>query len=507
MEASHSTKSEKVSEVVFDNMIIRLTSFVNSHGRYPILKDDHKLYGWISAQMHKYKNNAMKSEHIEKLNRIGFIWNRNDHRWHENAAEVKSLLTENLDNLTYLVNGPLLIWTKAQFALLANGKLDDEKTEVLKQIKPFWVKKNSKQAKEKKKKEKEKERKAQKSKRISAWDKKFNKLVNYRLQNPDTWPTKKSSIEKERKLGVWCFNNRLLYSKFALDDYRLEKLRSINFDFIFDRDVLKAWLDEKKIANKVPIIKHSQVRKTEGRKIQQNKYQKQRLSEGEDFFGIDNVTKLYEVKKWEETCEELKEYIQMHHYIPIKNQNIKLSRWILQQRMTYREGKLSDIRVQKLNEAGLILIPQAERDELWNQKFEELVKFRNEHPDSWPSHHAASPYRKLFEWCQIQKLKLATNSRRKKAYQEDRYMKLQQIDFPFERQIGHIQTWEDIFETLCKYLKYKRGPLQLPFIEKGRETKLSKWLKMQIKMTNDKTLSLQKLRKLKSHKLISPLID
>ena len=297
METSHIPGNQKISEQIFDSMILRLTRFVSTHHRYPILKDDPKLYGWISAQMHKYKNNSLKSDQRKKLDAIGFIYNRNDYRWHQNASEVKEILTLKPEILSHVDNGPLLIWTKTQFAMLAQGKLSNEKKEILKQIKPLWTKKISQKIKEKERKleEKGKGKKVKKQKKLPAWDKKFNKLVNFRQENPDTWPSRKSKIEKERKLGVFCFTNQILYSKFALDDYRLEKLQSINFDFVFDRENLKSWLDEKKHDQMGPSIKKDQKRKYPDRKTHKNKIQKRLAEEGEDFFGVDNVTKLYEV--------------------------------------------------------------------------------------------------------------------------------------------------------------------------------------------------------------------
>ena len=183
-----------------------------------------------------------------------------------------------------------------------------------------------------------------------------------------------------------------------------------------------------------------------------------------------------------------------------------MTRWILQQRMNFRDGRISDIRVKKLNEAGLILIPQAQKDELWDKKFSELVNFRKEHPDSWPTKHSADPYNKLFEWGQVQKTKLVRNPKSRKPYQEVRYQKLVQLGFPFERQTLLIKTWDDIFELLRESLKYKKKPVKLPFKEKGRETKLSKWLRMQLKMVNDDTLSPEQIKKLKTIKVLLPLI-
>jgi hypothetical protein len=63
------------------------------------------------------------------------------------------------------------------------------------------------------------------------WLNQFDELVVFRQHYPQSWPSAKSVVEADKKLGYWCRNLKWRYNHDMLEDKWIHKLSEINFPF------------------------------------------------------------------------------------------------------------------------------------------------------------------------------------------------------------------------------------------------------------------------------------
>jgi hypothetical protein len=68
----------------------------------------------------------------------------------------------------------------------------------------------------------------------SRWEEQLQKLIEFRKNNPDRWPSKDARDKKERTIAFWCHNNRMWYQGKLKEvgeypKYRKNKLGKIGF--------------------------------------------------------------------------------------------------------------------------------------------------------------------------------------------------------------------------------------------------------------------------------------
>ena len=66
--------------------------------------------------------------------------------------------------------------------------------------------------------------------RSNKWLNNFEKLKKFRAINPSIWPRAKGS-ELEKPLYQFCYRNRNKFINGTLEDYKIQLLNEINFDF------------------------------------------------------------------------------------------------------------------------------------------------------------------------------------------------------------------------------------------------------------------------------------
>ena len=340
-----------------------------------------------------------------------------------------------------------------------------------------------------------------------SWDEMFNLLVEYLNEHDNKYP---SSIDKDpeiKKLGIWVANQRANYKKGSLSEDKIEKLKSINFEF----EIIKSWdemfnllveyLNEHN--NKYPsrYDKDSKIKRL-GMWVnnQRARYKKGSLSE-DKIEKLESINfKLETNKSWDEMFDLLVEYLNEHNneYPSQTNKNPEIKRlgvWTNTQRRFYKKGTLPKGKIEKLKSINFKFEP----NKFWYEMFELLVKYLNEHNNKYPSSEDKDPeIKKLGIWVVRQRL-----SYKKGTLPKDRVEKLKSINFKFEMFV--IKSWDEMFELLVKYLtehnKYPSGRDKDPEIRK-----LSMWLshqKMSFKKGNlseDRVKRLQEIGALPSPK-------
>ncbi|OEU11360.1 hypothetical protein FRACYDRAFT_143813, partial [Fragilariopsis cylindrus CCMP1102] len=89
---------------------------------------------------------------------------------------------------------------------------------------------------------------------------------------------------------------------------------------------------------------------------------------------------------WYERCNDLRVYRMKNKHCNVPRKDPKLGRWVDTQRTekkNYEAGlktSMTDEKLQHLSDMGFEWNVRKERDDaVWNQRFEELKKFRDEH--------------------------------------------------------------------------------------------------------------------------------
>jgi hypothetical protein len=117
------------------------------------------------------------------------------------------------------------------------------------------------------------------------------------------------------------------------------------------------------------------------------KWQDKELTKVDFIFNPDEYT-------WETKLQELQSFKEQYGHLKIPQKgNQKLSSWITIQRSSRKDGKLDTERIRRLDRLGFVWDPA---DELWNDRFQDLVTYRKVHGHCLVSR--AWHDKKLFNW-------------------------------------------------------------------------------------------------------------
>ena len=78
-----------------------LCDFVNGHGRFPVTSDTkeseliYKLYRWTLRQRQVYNDGELPSQRTELLEKIGFVWDKDEELWNKRFSVLKAFISDN----------------------------------------------------------------------------------------------------------------------------------------------------------------------------------------------------------------------------------------------------------------------------------------------------------------------------------------------------------------------------------------------------------------------------
>ncbi|MFH2120305.1 MAG: Helicase associated domain protein [Pseudomonadota bacterium] len=259
--------------------------------------------------------------------------------------------------------------------------------------------------------------------RLASWESMYEKLLEFKKKNghcnvPDRWP-------EDLQLGKWVGKQRTKRNSGLLSTERIVRLNKIGFIW----DLLAS--------------------------------------------------------NWEEMFEYLLEFKQKNGHCNVPSrwpENSKLSRWVSTQREFWKNGKLSENRINRLEEAGFewnIL------ETNWNELFTALLKFKEKigHcnvPRDWPENPDLS------YWVSTQR-----ENYRKRLLSPDRIERLEQIGFVWDT-IRH--SWEENYSALIEF-KSATGHCDVP--DKWPvNLKLSHWVGKQRSDRKKNRLSADRIERL-----------
>jgi hypothetical protein len=205
-------------EEFWEEMCMELKEYKKQNGdtlvscRYEV---NPQLGSWVSKQRTKYKSKQLSDERIQRLNKIGFVWEANELAWEKMFAELKKYKKQNGDTLVpqrYKDNPQLGIWVVWQRQHYKRNQLSDERIHRLNELGFVWDPYGQ------------------------FWEEMFMELNKYKEQNGDTLVP--YNYEDNSKLGWWVSNQRTHYKLkqsgkvLWLTDERVARLNEI--DFIWD---------------------------------------------------------------------------------------------------------------------------------------------------------------------------------------------------------------------------------------------------------------------------------
>lgn len=355
--------SWSINDDAWNETYLKLVDFrKNNPDHWPKFRnttgEEHSLAIWMMKINKEYKEERLKQERYEKLLAIDYQFE--DRNWFEVYEKHRKII----DKLGHIPcqkeNATVFQWVLKQQKKLESGKLSAEQIKLLNEINI-----NTFDATAEK------------------WDDRFNYLKEY-FEKYNRLPLVSEDFGYKTKInyGSWASRQRMLYNNGELSDIQIQQLNSLGF--VFDTEsqkkdtwnekfeILKLWLKEHDNIYPKNFYSKDETESMLVTFVQYNRnwYFGKLKKYGE--FPADRKAKLDSIgfdwgektktktqtltNKWEKKFEELKQQLNELGSIPflINGKNNPSYTWLTGQRVAYRNGKLSDDKIQKLKELNLL---------------------------------------------------------------------------------------------------------------------------------------------------------
>ncbi|WP_047986076.1 Helicase associated domain protein [Ornithinibacillus californiensis] len=466
-------------------------AFSGEYSRRPIIFDFVNNYKDLKGNFIAGLNDAIEKENIKRA-KAGLPSYHPDVLIHDQLQEIKELFTSieislydlwdakyqqlieykerNGDCLvpsTYSQNQQLAHWVNAQRMAYQRNQLEEEKIDKLEQINFVW------------------------SARDYYWETMFKELCLYKEANGDCLvPDKYDSCPK---LSNWVRVQRSLKLRGVLSDDKQKLLNDVGFIW----DVLDTrWNDlyerlrkymEQSIQNKFDVsIIPNDIELTKWIKQQRVHYREKKLSDGKisrlNLLGF--VWDPYK-SRWEKAFEELIEYKEVNGncLVPQSFENKQLANWVSVQRENYKKGKLSNEKIQLLNEEGFVWDPYTLN---WDRMYNRLLEYIKREGDTLvPRRYKEDA--ELGNWVSVQR-----EAYRRRKLAKNKIIKLNEVKFIWE---PNDYKWNLMYQKLLHYVE-QNGNVSIP--RRGEFYRLAMWLKKQRALFKDGSLKSKRYLTLKN---------
>jgi len=412
----------------WDQMFLALCEYCSKKGncdvpqKYPENQD---LGSWVSVQRLAYKVKRISLERVKKLESIGFKWNQNHDQWEEMFVQLCEYCEKNGNCLVprdFSENIALATWVSDQRKMYNKRKLSQQRIAKLESVGFEWDPLDK------------------------IWDAKFAELCKYREEYGDNPPSKFSEYHK---LAIWMQHQRIYYREGRLSAQRIAQLKSINFDWDPLNNIwntrfteLRRYYNIYGDFNVPPKYQESPLLLTWIRN-QRTHYKQKKLSQ-ERIALLESIGFIWNPleQQWETMFNELCKYREDNNHANVPKRyekNPELGRWCQQQRNAYKNERISQDRIKRLESIGFIWDPMAEQ---WERMFIEICKYR----EIYGNCNVLNRYpqnRTLGLWVLVQR-----RTYKEKKISHDRINKLESIGFDWD---PLATAWELKFAELCKY--------------------------------------------------------
>lgn len=290
----------------------------------------HPILGtWVNRQRNDKRNSKLSDEHIRLLDVIRFIWNAREQDWQDRYKELKQYFKENGNALVPARHPTLGTWVAKQRRNKKIGKLPEEYIQRLDSIGFIW------------------------DILEQEWQENYYELKQYINDNGNALVPAKYPI-----LGNWVSHQRQKKKSGKLSNEQIQLLDAVGF--VWD-PLEKEWQNNyheiKQYVNDNGNALVSQNHPILGKWIQTQRRDKKngRLSE-EHIQLLNEIGFIWDTLEqgWQDKYKELKQYVKDNGNTLVPARYPILGTWVYQQRQNKKKGKLSEERIQLLEEIGFV---------------------------------------------------------------------------------------------------------------------------------------------------------
>jgi len=351
----------------------------NGHSQYKKSNGNESLYNWILYQRMEKKKGKLSEFRINALNSIKFLWGGSDENLGSKPDDDKWLnMLERLENYKK-ENGNCLVpqiyekdkslgrWVNDQRTNNKKGTLSDYRKELLDDLGFIWDKKEYE------------------------WDQKFELLKQFYQKNGH-FDIKQNEKDFEG-LYHWFYKIR----KEGTTEEKKQRLKGIGYEFVeYDPE---NWFEYfSKVAKLKEIsgdfnFKESEIEKETIKWIDSQKILIERSELPKDkveilaAIGIQKEGKPIRIKNsldWYQMLDQLKTFNSIHGHFNVPKkfpENQSLANWLYYQKTLKRTGKLESEKIEAIEKIGFKFPIPMNNQKTWDERFEELVKYKNEFGD------------------------------------------------------------------------------------------------------------------------------
>lgn len=445
------------SEEKWEDYFLRLTKFKEQFGHCNVTRSyraDKPLADWCDRLRNVYKGRMrgnLSPERIKKLDDLGFQWDSNSKEagWNKRYSELVEFKkkyghTDVSKSGEYKNLGD---WVSAQRNYYVKGILRADRLEKLKAIGFNWKVKGGE------------------------WERMLEEYKNYkaksgRLRVPATYP-------ENQKLADWYYMQKNFMQNGLLSEDREKTLRAIGLKFEFRPDFIeRGW--------KLNFEKLLKFKKENGHTNVPQKYKDKELA-----LWVTHVRVWYKNKKltqekvnalneidfvwfrydqlWQRGFENVKEAIKTHGNIEFtQNKFRELYSWIRDQRLKFKQGKLSSEKIELLNSINFKW--EAEVRDEWQIQYNSLLQYKAKHGHcNVPAN--SKEYPELSNWVRKIRRMYSLN-----FLEANKVVALEELGFNWQRN----HKWLYKFEQASSYFASSTQPdlKELP-------SEISKWVMAQ----------------------------
>jgi len=341
-----------------------LTDYKEKHGDCNVPQSMGGLGEWVQRRRQDYKKGKLSKERTARLESIGYVWDLREHSWSEYFDQLTNYKAKNGDCNVPMSQGPLGVWANNHREMHKKGKLSDERIARLEGIGFIW------------------------DLHEHWWSERFDELTSYEAENGDC-----NVPQAHGPLGEWVHNRRQDYKNGRLSNERVASLESIGFVW----DLEEHWWSERfgeltnyKDENGGCNVPTKQGPLGEWVVSQRQSFKKGKLPQGRvDLLESIGFSWYPTDEAWMARFDELVDFKNGNGNCNVPQSQGPLGAWVDKQRVNYKNGKLSQKRIELLESIGFEWVLRERNatklpwklDEQWKSRYTELVHYLIEHGD------------------------------------------------------------------------------------------------------------------------------
>ncbi|KAL7547342.1 hypothetical protein ACHAWF_010660 [Thalassiosira exigua] len=396
------------AEASWKEKYLKLVKYSEEHGDCDVPPKSEELGAWVKSQRDMFNDGMVTEERITQLTEIGFNFYARKRAnktkdpvdpWQRRLMELRAY-KEKVGDVNvprkFALNLGLGDFVYNQKMAYKDGKLSEEKIQVLEELGFDWTVKRKGGRPSGLLGKTRKEHQTQ-------WEKRFSELVAYREEHGDLRIP--DGYERNPTLASWMRRQRKYHREGMMKDTKCERLKELGFDFGGPKQEKKPWMKQYEALvefnkehghNNVPVhhVPNPQLYYWIG--TQKQTYKKGKMTEDKiallkeidfDFAmkerakapkkGWKRNTPFLDPAEFEKLIKQLADYKDAHGDVDVPQRQGRLGAFVHYMRFYVKSGKLSQDYVDRLNGLGFSWNVTEDR---WNAKYEGANRL---HPSEW----------------------------------------------------------------------------------------------------------------------------